>query len=137
MPKSPDLRRNKTLGDLVSNTRKPKLLPETGWYRLAITELFEGQTAGGQYLGSTLAILENSWVGIGSTSAPPSFYLSEDGETRFRGKVSGGAASGEVMTVLPEEVRPQYAQTFIVPMNDTGVVDLSLIRFRTYQEGTL
>lgn len=119
MPKSPDFKRNKTIGDLVANTRKPKLLPETGWYRAAITELFEGQAAGGQYLGSSLAVFKNDWRSVAGTSnAPFSWYLSKNGEVRFRGKITGGQVGTTILT-LPPEIRPEYAETFIVAM-DSG-----------------
>jgi len=120
-PRSPDFRRNANLIDLISDTstKKPKLGPETGWYRVAITELFEGQGVGGQYLGSSDATFLNSWANAGSSGVPPaSFYLSTNGEVRFRGKITGGAAAS-VVTVLPPELRPEYAETFIVA-TDTG-----------------
>ncbi len=137
-PRSPDFKRSKNIPELISDTstKRPQLQPETGWYRLAVTELFEGVGVGGQFLGSTLAVFKNSWDNIaGATNAPASFYNSNNGEARFRGKIVGGAAAGEVMTTLPEEIRPEFAQTFIVPISDSGVVDLSLIRFRVFSDG--
>lgn len=118
MPRSPDFKRNKSIPDLIADTRKPKLLPETGWYRVAITELFEGQGVGGQYIGSTLNVFKNSWANVvGATIAPASWYLSQFGEVRFRGKITGGV-EGTVVFTLPEEVRPEYAETFIVATDD-------------------
>lgn len=120
-PRSPDFKRSASLIDLISDTstKKPRLQPETGWYRVAITELFEGAGVGGQYLGSTDAVFRNSWANAGGTQVPPaSFYLSHNGEVRFRGKITGGAAAS-IITVLPPELRPEYAETFIVA-TDTG-----------------
>jgi hypothetical protein len=137
-PRSPDFKRNKSITDLISDTRKPKLLPETGWYRIAITELFEGAGVGGQYIGSTLAVFINgtSWANVAGISNPPtSWYLSEDGEVRMRGKIKGGAGTGETIFTLPEEVRPEYTETFIVPINDNDEVDLSGIKYRAFING--
>ena len=120
-PRSPDFKRNKSIADLISDTRKPKLLPETGWYRVAITSLYEATSAGGQYYGSTVAIFKNSWQNSGGlTNAPVSWYLSQNGEVRFRGKIDGGVAPSLIFT-LPEECRPQYAETFILAV-DGGLV---------------
>jgi hypothetical protein len=127
-PRSPDFKRNKSIVDLISDTRKPKLLPETGWYRVAITSLYEATSAGGQYYGSTVAIFKNSWQNSGGlTNAPVSWYLSQNGEVRFRGKIAGGFP-GTVVFTLPEEVRPQYAETFIVAV-DGGTTTANVIVF--------
>lgn len=127
-PRSPDFKRNASLIDLISDTstKKPRLAPETGWYRVAISELFEGAGVGGQYLGSTDAVFRNSWANAGGTQVPPaSFYLSHNGEVRFRGKITGGIAAS-IMTVLPPELRPEYAETFIVATDGGGNATLTI-----------
>lgn len=121
MPKSPDFNRSKNLPELISDTsiKKPQLQPETGWYRVAITEMFEGLGVGGQYYGSTDMVFTASWGNAGSTGvAPASLYLSNNGEVRMRGKITGGAAAS-IAFVLPPELRPEFAETFIVA-TDTG-----------------
>lgn len=122
-PRSPDFKRNKTMADLMSDTRKPKLLPETGWYRVALTSLYEGSSTGGQYYGSTTAVFQNSWTSA-SGATPVAWYLSQNGEVRFRGKIDGGVAPSLIF-VLPKEFRPQYAETFIVAV-DGGLVSANI-----------
>ncbi len=126
-PRSPDFKRSKSLGELISDTstKRPQLQPETGWYRIAITELFEGQGVGGQYLGSTVNIFENLWENSVDVNSPPaSWYLSQNGEVRFRGKITGGSI-GSIICVLPQEIRPEYAETFIVA-TDTGSAKITV-----------
>jgi len=124
MSGSPDFRIKRSIPDLIASEIKPQILPETGWYRVSITENYEGSTKGGQYIGSTLAVFQNSWMNVtgaalaNATEPPASWYLSEGGEVRWRGKITGGVA-GTVVCVIPEEVRPQYAETWICA-TDTG-----------------
>jgi hypothetical protein len=103
MSKSRDLNIDDNPFSLIQDTRRPHLEPETGWYLVGPSEAHEVD-------------FENSWgnVGVvaGVTNAPASWYLSEDGEVRLRGKIDGGSA-GTVAFTLPEEVRPEYAETFI------------------------
>lgn len=102
MSRSPDYPYQSRLDDIVGNLRRDKLLPETGWYKVGASDL------DAPFLNSWA----NAGIVAGVTNAPASWYLAEDGEVRLRGKIDGGTV-GTVAFVLPEEVRPQYAETFI------------------------
>jgi len=116
MPKSRDLNIDRTIGDVIQSTRRPTLEPETGWYKIGISEAYA-------------ISFDNSWgnVGVlaGVTNAPASFYLSEDGEVRCRGKIDGGAV-GTTAFVLPEEVCPEYAETFICAVDGGGSANVTV-----------
>ena len=131
MARTPDFRKNKNLIDVIVDKGRPPRMAETGWYRIAATALYESAAAGGQYYGSTLAVFQNSWQNSSISGAPPaSWYVSESGETRMRGKVGKGgtaldASVGQVLFVLPEEARPEYAETFICA-TDTGTANVTV-----------
>jgi hypothetical protein len=116
MPKSRDLNIDNSLADVVGQTRRPKLEPETGWYKIGASE-------------SYAISFNNSWgnVGVlaGITNAPASFYLSDSGEVRCRGKIDGGSA-GTVVFILPDEVRPEYAETFICAVDGGGKANVTV-----------
>lgn len=125
MAKSRDLNIDRTPWDVIQTTRRPQLEPETGWYKVGAAEEYE-------------IPFENSWsnVGVlaGITNAPASWYLSADGEVRLRGKIGGGTAGTTAFT-LPEEVRPEFAETFVCPVDDAGNIDLSGIKYRAHELG--
>jgi hypothetical protein len=129
MGRTPDFKVNKTIPDLISDTRKPQVIPETGWYRIAATENYVAQSAGGQYISTlTEAVFRNSWkdvTGVLVTNAPASWYLSADGEVRFRGLITGGSQFS-VVCILPEEIRPEYAETFICPIQFGGKANVTI-----------
>jgi hypothetical protein len=132
MSKSKDLNIDNSLADVVGQTRRPKLEPETGWAKVGITAGYEASTPKGSFVGVGFT---NSWISATTVdSVPASWYLSEDGETRMRGKIRGGATN-TVVFALPEEARPEYAETFICPIDTNGNIDLSGIRFRSWQDG--
>jgi len=108
MPRSPSFKYDRNLGEILSANRKPEVPPDTSWYKVGSTEVFG-------------IPFENGWDHVGGTNPPVSQYLSEDGETRFRGKAKGGDI-GTVMFTLPEELRPEYSETFIVPIEDLSGV---------------
>jgi hypothetical protein len=148
-PRSPDFKRNKSMMELIADTRKPKLMPETGWYRIGISELFEGAGQGGLFVGSSLAIFDlyASWrnvddtptSGSASASSPASWYLSPDGDVRLRGRVISPEITGEIETLfwLPPEARPEFIERFIVTVDAYGNVDLSGVRFRAWGGGVV
>ncbi len=121
MAKTPGFKITKSTSDLISDLRKPRVLPETGWWKVGAS----------QPLG---VAFEGTWDNVGGTNAPASWYLSEDGEVRIRGKITGGADNTVVCT-LPEEVRPEFTETFVCPVDENGNIDLSGIKFRSYQQG--
>ncbi len=127
-PRSPDFKRSNSLINLIADTstKKPQLGPETGWYRIAITENYEGLGAGGQFYGSTMNVFKNSWANAGGSGNPnASWYLSASGEVRFRGKITGGAEQ-TVVCILPPEIRPEYAETFIVAVDGGGSATVTI-----------
>lgn len=106
MARSADLVGSRSLVDTIRDLRKPGPIPNSGW-------MFVGASFG---VGFT-----NGWANVGvlagTTNAPASFHLSDDGEVRLRGKVDGGEV-GDVIFVLPVEMRPEYAETFICSVED-------------------
>lgn len=127
MGKTPDFKQNKTIPDLIAETRKPPIMPETGWYRISITENYEAQGSGGQHISTiTEALFMNGWNNVtGATNAPAGWYLSDGGEVRMRGKITGGDA-GTVVAILPEEVRPQFAETWICAVDGGGTANVTV-----------
>ena len=103
MSRSKDLNIDKTPGAVMASTRRPRLGPETGWYKVGASE---------PHGVDFNAPWGNAGVLNDITHAPASWYLSHNGEARCRGVVDGGNI-GEVIFTLPEEVRPEYGQTFI------------------------
>ncbi len=123
MAKSPGFKRTTLTSEIISELRKPQILPETGWWKVGEDEPNE-------------IPFEDGWDNVGSGNPPASWYLSEDGEVRMRGKVTGGADNTNICT-LPEEVRPEFTETFVCPVDESGNIDLSGIKFRSYQAGDL
>ncbi len=122
MAKTPGFKITKSTSDLISDLRKPRVLAETGWWKVGAS----------QPLG---VAFEGTWENADGADHPPaSWYLSEDGEVRLRGKVTGGD-DGSIICTLPEEVRPEFTETFVCPVDDSGNIDLSGIKFRSYQQG--
>lgn len=116
MPKSRDLNIDRDVWDILGEVRRPKLEAETGWYKVGPAQPHETD-------------FENGWgnVGVlaGVTNAPASWYLSSGGEVRLRGKIDGGSV-GTVVFTLPEEVRPQYAETFICAVEGGGKANVTV-----------
>lgn len=122
--RSPGFKITRSISDLISQQRKPLILPETGWWKVGSSE-----PVGKPFL--------NSWSNATLPEAPPaSWYLDENGEVKIRGKVRGGA-DNTVIWNLPEEVRPEYEEAYVCPLDEDGNVDLSALRFRAYQEGDM
>jgi hypothetical protein len=118
MPKTPDFMQNKDFNDLIK--KKRRALPETGWNNVGPDE-------------DHGVDFENSWANSGPSTIPASWYLSENGEVRLRGKITGGETGTTIFT-LPEEVRPEFKERFIIPIEDD--VHLENIRFRAFSGGT-
>jgi len=108
MPRSPNYPYQDRLDDIVGKLIQEPLRPETGWYKVGPSEAHEVDFEGGW---------GNVGVLAGVTNAPAGWYLSDDGEVRLRGKVDGGAVGTNIFT-LPEEVRPQFAETFICAVDN-------------------
>lgn len=120
MPKARELNVDRQLADVVNEIRRPKLQAETGWYNV-----------GEEWAASEPIEIDflNSWSNVGVTSgvtnAPAGWYLSEDGEVRLRGKIDGGTL-GVPAFILPEEVRPEYAETFICAVEGGGKANVTV-----------
>ncbi len=112
MAKTPGFKITKSTSDLISDLRKPRVLPETGWWNIGEDEPRE-------------IPFEGSWGNYddGNNYAPASFYLSEDGESRLRGVVDGGS-EGEVIFILPEEMWPEYTQVFACSVIGGGTANI-------------
>lgn len=124
MARTPGFKITKSVIDMLSETRKPSILPETGWWKAGASEPHQ-------------ISFDSDWVNSGAVNHPDTaWWLSEDGEGRLRGKVRDGSVGNSILT-LPEEIRPEFDQEFICPVDDDGNIDLSNIRFRAYQEGDL
>lgn len=124
MPKSRDLNIDRQLADVVGEVRRPKLEAETGWYNVG-EEWADGEPITVEFL--------NDWENTGVDGPPAGWYLSEDGEVRLRGQIFGGD-DNSIAFVLPLEVRPEYTEIFVCPVDEDGNLDLSGIKFRAFQD---
>lgn len=121
MARTPDFKSNKSFSDLLREATKPRPFPETGWYRVGLSEAYQ-------------IPFENGWDNVSATNVPASWYLSEDGEVRLRGNVfTDGEDFETTIFTLPEEVRPEYTETYVVPLEDDGSIHLENIHFRAFQ----
>lgn len=122
MAKSRDFRRQTTVSELISDTRKPPVAPETGWYVVGDQEL----AVTGNHPRIYVSVpFQNFWDNVGSSHAEAGWYMDEGGEVRFRGRVTGGAA-GTVIFTLPEEVRPEYTQSFVCALIGGGTANVEV-----------
>jgi len=116
MGKSRDLNVDKNIFETVRSLRKPKLEPETGWWKVGDTEPRE-------------VPFEGSWgnvgdsLGDGFTYAPVSWHQSHHGEVRQRGVIDGGEV-GDLMFVLPEDDRIEFSQVFACAIIGGGTANV-------------
>lgn len=111
--KSPHFNRRRTIPDLISEGRQALRNVDTTWQKVGPSE--------GHGIGFT-----NTWGNVGGSGNPPaSWYLSDNGEVKLRGKITGGNV-GSVAFVLPPEVRPQFAETFIVAVDGGGQANVTI-----------
>lgn len=73
--KTPDFRQNKKFSDLLGEASRPKPLPETGWNDVGAIDEDHGVN------------FEGTWNNFSDTTVPASWYLSESGEVRLRGRI--------------------------------------------------
>lgn len=78
MAKVPDFKQNQTFADLIAESRRPKPLPETGWNLVG-----PGEDHGIDFQSG----VSGTWANFSTSTVPCSWYLSEDGEVRLRGRV--------------------------------------------------
>lgn len=129
MPRTPHFLHNRGLPEVVAELRKPRLLPYSGWIGVGTSEsgdpedplLEPMQTAVGEYIHGISPPFLNNWKNVIDDDfdyARMAFYMSADGEIRFRGHVRGGAENTNIFR-LPVGYRPEYTETFRQP-NDAG-----------------
>jgi hypothetical protein len=126
VPKSRDLNIDRELSDVVAQIRRPKLEPETGWWKVTDSGTpVEDLPADEQ----REIFFEGSWgnvgdgLGDGFTYAPVSWHQSHHGEVRHRGVIDGGDV-GDLMFVLPEEDRIEFTQVFACSIIGGGVANV-------------
>ncbi len=113
MPRSPDFLKHKTIADLISDTRKPKVIADTAWYKVGATEDYE-------------IPFQGTWANSGGTDEEDAqWYLDENGETKMKGVVVGGG-EGETIFTLPEENRPRGVQTFTCAVIGGGTANVAV-----------
>lgn len=109
--RSPHFNRNRQIADLIAEERRVRPEEDTNWYR---TGPGDADMPGVEEHGVDF---ENGWDNVGDEGdSPASWYLSKNGEVRLRGHVVG--PEGTVIFTLPEEVRPQYDEKFLVAADD-------------------
>jgi len=120
MAKTPGFKITQTIPDLIAESRKPRIQPETGWWNIGESEPLEilFNPEGGDW--------GNAGVLAGITHAPSSFYLdSAEGEVRLRGVIDGGV-SGDIVFYLPPEACPEYRQEFSCAVIGGGTANVSV-----------
>lgn len=117
MPKSPTFKLSQTIQELISEQRKPQLLPETGWWKIGEDEPAEipFEVPWGNY-----------GIQAGITYPAAAFYNdSAEGEVRTRGVVTGGGV-GDIIFTYPPESRPEYRQEFTCAVIGGGTANLAV-----------
>jgi hypothetical protein len=115
-PRSPEIPRNLDLLQSHSELRSPKKLHDTGWINVLAST---GGLAAGDpgvidnaHATGVQPVFQNSWVNVGGSAVPCSFYLSPEGEVRLRGAITGGTLPSVAFT-LPVGYRPEYSHRFV------------------------
>lgn len=118
MAKTPGFKITRSIPELLAKQSKPAILPETGWWKIGASE-------------AQLIPFQQGWGNVVNASldfAPLRYYLSEDGEVRLHGHITGGSPGSKICT-LPAEARPEFDETFICPLSDGS--GHATIRIRT------
>ncbi len=99
---TPNFKKNRTLPDLIADTRKPKLIPDTAWYKVGPSEAYEIEFQG-------------AWANVGGSGNPDAQWHTDhsgqNSEARVIGLVEGGD-EGDIIFTLPDDTRPRYLQGF-------------------------
>lgn len=100
MPKSPSYPFNRTLPEVVSDTRRPRQLAETGWHVIGDND---------QNVN-----FQNGFSG--DPDRKPAWSLGEDGWVRCKGVVAPPTSPTfpVVAWTFPEEVRPEHPEPFLI-----------------------
>ena len=111
--KSPNFRRNKSLPEMMADTRKPKLIADTAWYKVGPSQAYQ-------------IVFENGWANVGGSGNPDvQWYVDGEGEKKLIGLVDGGD-EGTVIFNLPEEVRPRYKQIYVCAVDGGGTANIGV-----------
>ncbi len=111
--KSPNFRRNKSLPEMMADTRKPKLIADTAWYKVGPSQAYQ-------------IVFENGWANVGGSGNPDvQWYVDGEGEKKLIGLVDGGD-EGTVIFNLPEEVRPRYKQIYVCAVDGGGTANVGV-----------
>lgn len=121
MSDSPDLLGNRGLGDVVRQLRRPELPAETGWIEPGGTNAETG--------GEFSPPFENNWNHSPDPNPNTGFYLSKNGEVRFRGELKTGIM-GSTVFVMPEGYRPKVRQHFLCGLTDGTYINMDSVRYR-------
>lgn len=113
MPRSPDFLKHKTIPELIADTRKPKVIADTAWYKVGATEDYEIPFGAG-------------WANVGASGNPDAqWYVDENGEAKVMGTVDGGTL-GTTIFVLPEETRPRHRMVFVCAIEGGGTANIAV-----------
>ncbi len=113
MSKTPNFRRNRTIPDLIADTRKPPKEADTAWYKVGASEAYQINFQG-------------AWANVGGSGNPDAqWYMNDEGETRAIGLVDGGA-EGSVIFTFPEENRPRYREPFVCALEGGGTANVAV-----------
>lgn len=128
-PRSPDIPRNLDLFGTLAEIRAPKKRHPDHWIDVVANAgvLPEGDPGSeGSPVAGVTPVIKNNWQNIGGTDASLGFYLSPDGEVRFKGHIRGGDV-GTTVFVLPVSYRPADDLTFICPTDTGGYAQVQVI----------
>ena len=111
--RSTSYNRKKSIADLIADTRKPKIIADTGWYKVGEDEPYE-------------IPFENDWANSGGVDEEDAqWYQDGEGETKLKGVVIGGG-EGTVIFTLPEENRPRGVQTYTCSVIGGGTANVAV-----------
>lgn len=114
--KSPNFKRNNSIAELIADTRKPRLLPDTAWYKVGMSQAYQ--------IGFT-----NSWVNVGGSGNPDAQWhvdhSGEAAEARVIGLIDEGEV-GKVVFNFPEETRPRHREVFVCAVEGGGTANVAV-----------
>jgi hypothetical protein len=101
---------------MLSKTLRTSLKPDTGWVYVSDEGLTPARAFNlGLVDDEVSPVFLNGWNNIDDSTVPLfSFYLSADGEVRFRGVLDNDAASDPEVCVLPTGFTPEYSERFFI-----------------------
>lgn len=112
--KSPNFKRNKSVAELISDTRKPILLPDSAWYKVGPSEAYQIE-------------FNSPWQNVGGSGNPDAQWHTdhsgENSEARVIGLVEGGD-EGTVIFTLPDDTRPRSVQGFVCRVLGGGTANI-------------